>query len=100
MEGPTARVFGTGFDLPIAGVKVYEDGNITIDSTSDAIGGVFAKEGIIMVQGRAPRVVSVRKENVGGGGTTIYHYDEYAYGVRSSTNWVKEIKSDATAPTS
>ena len=99
-EGPTARVFGQGFDLPIAGVKVYEDGNISIDSADDAIGGVFAKEGIILVQGRAPRVVAVRKENVGGGGTTIYHYDEYAYGIRSSTNWLKEIKSDATAPTS
>ncbi len=99
-EGPTARVFGQGFDLPIAGVKVYEDGNIAIDSDADAIGGVFAKEGIILVQGRSPRVVAVRKENVGGGGWTIYHYDEYAYGIRSSTNWLKEIKSDATAPTS
>ncbi len=100
-EGPTARAFASnGWELPIAGVKVYENGDITIDSSADAIGGVFAKEGIVLVQGRAPRVVPVRKENVGGGGTSIYHYDEYAYGLRSSTNWVKEIKSDATAPTS
>jgi hypothetical protein len=99
-EGPTARVYQNGFELPIAGVKIYEDGNITIDSSDDAIGGVFAKEGIVMVQGRAPRVVSVRKENVGGGGTTVYHYDEYAFGLRNSTTWVKEIKSDSTAPTS
>lgn len=100
-EGATSKVFsGNGWDLPIAGVKVYENGNITIDSSADAIGGVFAKDGIVLVQGRSPRVVSVRKENVGGGGDTVYHYDEYAYGLRSSTNWVKEIKSDATAPTS
>jgi len=99
-EGPTARVFGQGFNLPIAGVTTYENGNITIDSAADAIGGVFAKEGIVMVQGRTPRVVAVRKENVGGGGTTVYHYDEYAYGLRSSTNWVMEIKSDATSPSS
>jgi len=99
-EGPTAKVFSTGFNLPIAGVSVYEDGNISIDSSDDAIGGVFAKEGIILVQGRAPRVVSVRKEEIGGGGEMVYHYDEYAYGIRSSTNWLMEIKSDATAPTS
>uniref|UniRef100_A0A6M3KCZ8 Putative capsid protein n=1 Tax=viral metagenome TaxID=1070528 RepID=A0A6M3KCZ8_9ZZZZ len=100
MEGPTARVFSTGFTLPIAGVEVYEDGNITIDSSADAIGGVFTGDAIILVQGRAPRVVAVRKEDVGGGGTAIYHYDEYAYGLRNSTTWLYEIKSDATAPTS
>ena len=98
--GPTAEVFMSGFDLPIAGCKVYENGDITIDSSDDATGGVFAKEGIILVQGIAPRVVSVRKEDVGGGGTAVYHYDEYAYGLRSSTRWVQILKSDATAPTS
>lgn len=100
-EGPTARVFTTGFNLPIAGCEVYEDGNITIDSsTDDCKGGVFAQEGIILVQGRAPRTAIVRKENIGGGATDLFLYDEYAYGLRSSTNWVYEIQSDATAPTS
>uniref|UniRef100_A0A6M3LEU3 Putative capsid protein n=1 Tax=viral metagenome TaxID=1070528 RepID=A0A6M3LEU3_9ZZZZ len=99
-EGPTARVFATGFNLPIAGVEVYEDGNIPIDSSDDAKGGVFSQQGIVMVQGRAPRVVAVRKENVGGGATDLFHYDEYAYGIRSSTRWVFEMESDATAPTS
>ncbi|KKN72898.1 hypothetical protein LCGC14_0406020 [marine sediment metagenome] len=98
-EGPTARVFQNRFDLPIAGVEVYEDGNITIDGSDDAIGGVFAMEGIILVQGRAPRIISVRNEKRGGGGDHVYHYDEYAYGIRLS-NWVYQIKSDATAPTS
>lgn len=100
-EGPTARVFSNKFDLPIAGCEVYEDGNITINSsTDDADGGVFAKEGIILVQGRAPRVVDVRNEKRGGGGFHVYHYDEYAYGERSSGNWVYRMRSDATAPTS
>ena len=98
-EGPSARVFQNKFDLPIAGAEVYEDGNITVDSSSDAIGGVFAMEGIILVQGRAARIVSVRNEKRGGGGEHVYHYDEYAYGQRLS-NWVYQIKSDATAPTS
>lgn len=101
-EGPTARVFTTGFNLPIAGCEMYEDGNISIDSSSDAIGGVFAQEGIVLVQGRSPRIVTVRNEKRGGGGNHVYHYDEYAYGERPSAayGWVQKLVSDATAPTS
>jgi hypothetical protein len=101
-EGPTARVFANKFDLPIAGCEMYEDGNITIDASSDATGGVFAKEGIVLVQGRAPRIVAVRNEKRGGGGEHIYHYDEYAYGERPSAGygWVYSMVSDCTAPTS
>ena len=99
-EGPTARVFEEGYRLPIAGCTVYEDGNITIDGSDDATGGVFAKEAIVLVQGRAPRIVDVRNEKRGGGGFHVYHYDEYAYGERSSGNWLYSMVSDATAPTS
>ena len=101
-EGPTARVFSSGFTLPIAGTEIYEDGNISIDSSADAIGGVFAMEGIVLVQGRAPRVVTTRNEKRGGGGDHVYHYDEYAYGERPSAayGWVQKLVSDATAPTS
>lgn len=99
-EGPSADVFKRGFMLPIAGAEVYEDGNITIDSAADAKGGVFAKEAIVLVQGRAPRIVPVRRENIGGGGTSLYHYDEYAYGERAAGTWLFEIYSDATSPTS
>ena len=98
-EGLPARVFTTGFNLPIAGCEIYEDGNITIVSSGDAKGGVFAMEGILLVQGRAPRVVAVRNEKRGGGGNHVYHYDEYAYAERLS-NWVYLMESDATAPTS
>ncbi len=99
-EGPTARVFASGFRLPIAGVEVYEDGNITIDSSADATGGVFPQEGIILVQGKAPIVKSVRNEALGGGAEIIYHYDEYAYSLANSTTWVQTLVSDATAPSS
>uniref|UniRef100_A0A6M3JAC1 Putative capsid protein n=1 Tax=viral metagenome TaxID=1070528 RepID=A0A6M3JAC1_9ZZZZ len=98
-EGPTARVFSQGFNLPIANCTVYPDGNIGIDGSGDAKGAVFAKEGIILVQGRAPRVVSVRNEKRGGGGNHVYHYDEYAYGEKQSA-WNYLMESDATAPTS
>jgi len=100
-EGLTARVFTEGFRGKIAGVEVFEDGNITIDSTTlDAKGGVFAQEAIVMVQGRAPRTATVRREDIGGGATVVYLYDEYAYGERSAGNWLFEIQSDAALPTS
>jgi len=98
--GLTARVFEEGFRGKIAGVEVYEDGNITIDGSDDAKGGVFAQEAIVMVQGRAPRTATVRREDIGGGATVVYLYDEYAYGERSAGNWLFEVYSDATAPTS
>ena len=99
-DGVTADVFKNGFKLPIAGCEVFEDGNITIDSAADAKGGVFAKEAIVLVQGMSPRIVTLRNEKLGGGATEVIHYDEYAYGERSAGNWLYEIYSDATAPTS
>ena len=98
-EGLTARVFKEGFRGMIAGAQLYPDGNITEDSGNDMKGGVFAQEALILVQGRAPRLVPVRAEEIGGGATKVYHYDEYAYGERLDT-WGVEIYSDATAPTS
>ena len=98
-EGLTARVFAEKFQGMVSGAQIYEDGNITITSNA-AKGGVFAQEAIVIVQGRAPRTATVRREDIGGGATVLYLYDEYAYGERSSGNWLFEIHSDATAPTS
>lgn len=98
-EGPTAMVFQKGFTLQIANCEIYPDGNITIDGSNDAKGGVFAMEGILLVQGREPRIVAVRNEKRGAGGEHIYHYDEYAYAERLS-DWVYLMESDALAPTS
>lgn len=99
-EGLTARVFTEGFKGMIASAQIYEDGNITIDSSDDAKGGVFAQEALVLVQGRAPRVEVKRRPEIGGGANSLYHYDEYAYGERSAGNWLFEVYSDATAPTS
>lgn len=99
-EGPTATVFKSGFNLPIAGVEVYEDGNISIDTSDDAKGGVFAKEAIVLVEGRSPWTETRREPHIGGGGDSVWLYDEYAYGERNAGYWLYEIYSDATAPTS
>jgi len=98
--GLTARVFAEGFKGMVGGAQIYEDGNISIDSSADAKGGVFAKDAIVLVQGRSPKVKTKDRPEIGGGATSLYHYDEYAYGERSSGSWLFEIYSDATAPTS
>jgi len=99
-DGLTARVFEDAVVGKCGGCTVVEDGNITIDSADDAKGGVFAKEGIVLVMAKDINVKGVRKENLGGGGEAVYIYADYAYGERSSGNWLFEIYSDATAPTS
>ena len=99
-EGMTARVFKEGFRGICRGAQVYENGDISIDSSDDAKGGVFAREAIVLVQGRMPWVKLLRNEKLGGGATEVLHYDEYAFGERSAGNWLYEIQSDATAPSS
>ena len=97
-EGMTARVFTEGFKMRIGGVDIFQDDNLTIDSSSDAKGGIFAAAAIPFVQGMKPKVEVVRKPNLGGGATGVYHYDEYVYGERSAGNWLFEVYSDATSP--
>ncbi len=99
-EGPTAEVFRNGFKGMIAGAGVFPDNNITIDSSFDAKGAVFSKMGIVLIQGRAPWQKNREEPQRGGGGMSIWLYDEYVYVERSSGNWAREIYSDATAPTS
>ena len=98
-EGPTARVFAEKFKGMIANAQVYEAGNMTLTGT-DAKGGVFAQQGIILVQGQSPKTKTRYEPDKGGGGTSVWLYDEYVYGERSPGNWLFEIFSDATVPTS
>ena len=103
-EGVTARVFKEGFAGRIDTVEVFIDDNITVDSSSDAKGGVFAQEGCLLIQGKKPWTETRREPDIGGGGESIWHYDEYIWGERLAANttsaWMWEIYSDATAPTS
>jgi len=98
-EGLTARVFSEGFRGMIGGAQVYEDGNIDV-SSGDAKGGVFAQEGIVLIQELLPKAEIKRQPNIGGGANSVYHSSIYAYGERSAGAWLYEIYSDATPPTS
>jgi len=96
-EGSTATVFQSAFTLPIANVSIHEDGNITINSASDAKNFVFSKSAWLLVEGMTIRTERERKPNIGGGGDNLFMTDEFAYGLRSA-NWTREIIGDATAP--
>lgn len=98
-DGMTARVFKEGFKGMINTASAFENGDLTIDTASDAIAGVFAKEGIVMVEEMSPRMETERKPRIGGGSTLITHTDSHAYGIRQN-QWVHRVVSDATAPTS
>lgn len=102
--GVSEQVFRSKFKGQVADTEVYEDGNITIDSGDDAKGGTFAKMGIVLVEGHALRKETRREPHIGGGATSLWIYDEYAYGERLAANttgtWLFELYSDATAPTS
>ena len=97
-EGATATVFKGGFNLPIANVSIHEDGNITIDSNTDAKNFVFAKAAWVLVNGMTLRTETRREPHIAGGGDSLFLTDEFAYGERSAGNWSAEIIGDATAP--
>ena len=99
-QGMTESVFRNGFKGAIAGGMVYEDGNLDRSTATSCKGGVFSKQAIVLVQGFSPRVEPKRRPEVGGGATSLYHYDEYNYGERSDGNWLEEIESDCSAPSS
>ncbi len=92
------KTFVNGFRGMVGGVNIHEDGNLTITSNA-AKGGVFSKDALVLVQGHSPRSETERRPAVGGGASAVFLYDEYAYGERSSGNWLYEVISDATTPT-
>ena len=98
-EGATFRVFREGFKGMINEAQAYENGDFTIDSSDDVKNGVFAREGIVLIEEMSPKMETERKPRIGGGSTIITHTDGYAYGIRQN-QWVHELIADATAPTS
>ncbi len=99
-DGISVEAYQNRYRGTIAGARLYEDGNISIDGDDDAKGGVFSQAALVLVEGRSPYIETKRMPELGGGATAMYHYDEFAYGERSAGNWLYEVIADATAPTS
>lgn len=98
--GLTEETFRRGFSGSLFGSNVFTDGNITIDASDDAKGGVFARMAMVMVEGMSPTAYTEFLPAKGGGADALWMYDEYALGERSAGNWLYELYSDALAPTS
>lgn len=99
--GTATSVFRTGTVGMVGGVVIREDGNITLTSaTTSAKGGVFHKQALVLVQGKSPWTRNREEPHIGGGATSVWVYDEYAYGERSDGNWGYEVQTDATVPSS
>jgi hypothetical protein len=82
----------------LGGVFVHENGNMSIDSSTDSEGFTYSRDGIILVEGMGVRTEVLRRPNIGGGSTSVFMYYEFAWGFRSSGNWAFSITADATAP--
>ena len=102
-EGMTADTFRKGFSGTVAGTNVFEDGNITVDSTPDANGAVHSREGVVAAVGMEIKKETDRDLYFGGGADVISLVNEIAFAERKSGTtqvWCYLLKSDATAPTS
>jgi hypothetical protein len=98
-SGMTEDVFKRGFmGTTVDGVNVWEDGNITINATPDARGGIHAKEAVLFVQGFAPKTETLRRPSIGGGADEMFHYDENVFAERSAGNWLYGLLHDGTVP--
>lgn len=98
-EGYTKEVFSMGYSGSINSSPVYVDGLISVSSTPDARGGVFAKRAIVFVEGFAPWTENQSTPWKGYGGQNIWLKHEYVSVERSAGNWLFGVLHDATAPT-
>ena len=101
--GLTDEVYRKGFVGSVNsafGANIWIDDNIVADVNTDAEGGVFPQEAIILVDGMGLHKESKRRPEYGGGADQIWLTMEYVFAERSPGNWLYSLLSDATAPTS
>lgn len=104
-DGMTEDTFKQGFKGTLGGANVFEDGNIPSNQggvTADANSYVFARNGLLLIEGHSLRSATQRREDYGGGADQLFMYDEYEYGERlaaaTTGAFIAEILGDATAP--
>ena len=99
-SGLTEDVFRHGFEGTVAGTNVFNDDNITIDASDDAIGAVHSQEAVVAISGMSIKTETRRDPSFGGGADEVFMTDEYSFVERSASNWAYGMTSDALAPTS
>ena len=104
-KGISEDTFKRGFNGTLAGANIFEDGNIPKNAggvADDAKSFIFAKFGLILVEGHSLRTATKRREEYGGGADQLFIYDEYAFGERLAAGttgaFIAEILGDAAVP--
>lgn len=100
-DGLTAEMYAkgfVGFDR-IAGANIWRDDNITVDSTPDARGAVYAQKALVLVRELEMKTETRRRPDVGGGADEVFMTSGYGLGERRDV-WGFGLLHDATVPTS
>ena len=104
-DGMTEDTFKQGFKGTLGGANIFEDGNIPLNQggvAADANSYIFARFGLLLIEGHSLRNAITRREDYGGGADQLFMYDEYEYGERlaaaTTGAFLAEILGDATAP--
>ena len=101
-KGLTEDVFKAGFAGTMGGANIFEDGNIEIDSNTDAKSFILARFGFLLIEGADLMQKTKDRPEVGGGAVQKFLYSEYAFGERlaagTTGGFIAEILGNATAP--
>ena len=97
-SGKTVDIQATGkVPSKVAGVDMYEDGNLSIDSSDDAKGGVFSKEALLLVMDEMPE--TRQEDSARSRGTIIVQTTWYIF-AEHRDKWGREMLFDAVMPVS
>lgn len=91
---------GLGAIGMFAGATVKLDANISVDSSDDASGAYYSKEGLIFVEEIAPRLDPQRDDKSMRGAVELNLWGSYAWGLYRAGASGTELLFDASTPTS
>src|SRR3990167_9215179 len=80
------------------GIEIYKDANIDVDSSDDASGALFSKEGFVYVSEWEPEMMNETMDK-SLRATELNLIGSYAWGLYRSSNYGVELLFDATLPT-
>lgn len=91
---------GIGAVGTIAGATLKLDANLTVDSSGDAHGAAFSKEGLIFVQEVAPRMDPDTSDKSMRGAVELNLWGSFVWGLYRSGAYGCEMYHDASLPSS
>lgn len=84
----------------VGGVIVKTDANLTVDSSDDCTGAVFAREGLIYVSEEEPKLEPDSSDKSMRGAVELNLWGSYVWGNYRAANYGNPLTFDASLPTS